>query len=92
VAGRFHIDREHPDYKQGSGFRDMEKSEITREAMELVREFGNEATLLAEARAKRAVSKQDAAKFHFWNRVADTVKDLERRNKSPMVAGVTEEA
>jgi hypothetical protein len=61
----------------------MEKSEIVHEAQELVREFGIEAMLLAEARAKRAVSRQDAAKFHFWNRVADTIKDLERR-KQPL--------
>jgi hypothetical protein len=61
----------------------MEKSEIVYEAQELVREFGNEAMLLAVTRAKRAASKQDATKFHFWNRVADTIKDLER-HKQPL--------
>jgi hypothetical protein len=67
----------------------MEQSEIVQEARELVREFGNEAMLLAEARARRAVSKQDAAKYHFWKRVADTIRDLERRKQplSPATAG-----
>jgi hypothetical protein len=60
----------------------MENSEIVHEALRLIKEFGNEAMLLAEARAKRAVSKQDATKFHFWNRVADTIKDLQRRKQS----------
>jgi hypothetical protein len=61
----------------------MQNSEIAYEAQELVREFGSEAKLLAEARAKRAISKQNARDFHFWNRVTDTIKDLERR-KQPL--------
>ena len=61
----------------------MEETEVTREALEMIREHGSKATLIAEARATFAVSKQDATKFHFWNRVVDTIKDLERRNKMP---------
>jgi hypothetical protein len=60
----------------------MENSEIVYEAHELVREFGSEAKLLAEIRAKRAICKQDARTFHFWNRVADNINDLQRRNQT----------
>lgn len=64
----------------------MDKSEIAYEAHELVREFGSEAALLAQARAKRAVTKQDALKFHFWTRVSDAIKDLERCEQLPSAA------
>jgi hypothetical protein len=61
----------------------MEESEVTREALEIMREHGSKAVLIAGALATSAVSKQDATKFHFWNRVADTIQDLERRNQMP---------
>jgi hypothetical protein len=61
----------------------MEESEVTREALEMIQEHGSKAVLIAEARATFAVSKQDATKFHFWNRVVDTIRDLERRNQMP---------
>jgi hypothetical protein len=61
----------------------MEESDVTREALEMIREYASKAVLIAERRATSAVSKQDATKFHFWNRVADTIKDLERRNQIP---------
>ena len=61
----------------------MEESEVTRKALEMIREHGSKAVLIAEAQATFAVSKQDATKFHFWNRVVDTIKDLERRNQMP---------
>jgi hypothetical protein len=61
----------------------MEESEVKREALEMIREYGSKAVLIAEMRATSAVSKQDATKFHFWKRVADTIKDLERRNQMP---------
>jgi hypothetical protein len=62
---------------------EMEESEITREALEMIREYGGKALLIAGARATSSVSRQDATKFHYWSRVADTIKDLERRNQMP---------
>jgi hypothetical protein len=61
----------------------MEKSDVSREADEMIRLFGIKAALIAEMRASRAVPKGDTGKFHFWNRVADAIKDVERRNKAP---------
>lgn len=61
----------------------MEESEVTREALAIMREHGSKAALIAGALATSAVSKQDATQFHFWNRVTDTIQDLERRNQIP---------
>ena len=61
----------------------MEESEVTYEAREMIRQYGNRAVRAAEVLANRAVSEQDANRLHFWNRVADAIKDLQRRNHTP---------
>jgi hypothetical protein len=56
----------------------MEQSDVAREAKEMVQLYGEQATIISGMRAKRSADRSDTQKFHFWNRVTDAIKDIQR--------------
>jgi hypothetical protein len=56
----------------------MDESDVFREAKDVIHQYGEQAAIVSGIRAKRAAGHGDAQKFHFWNRVTDAIKDIQR--------------
>lgn len=60
-----------------------DEADVRREAEEMVRLFRKKAAMTARLRAIRAIQWKGTGQDQFWNKVADAIMELERRNQVP---------